>query len=818
MSDYDFSTLSPLDFEKLACDLMNVYFNYEIGQFQTFKAGRDKGIDLLFSTPKNDYEIIAQVKHYVKSPYSKFIYDLKNIEKDKVFQLKPNTYLIITSLELSHQNKSEIKKIFEPYITSLDYIFGREDLNKLIRNNKTVEEKHYKLWFSSSIILNKLLSYKFKGRRNEFTNNVLKKKFRLFVITNDFFKAKLSLQKNRFIILTGEPGVGKSTLSDMIIYDFIKQDYQLNIIYDDIKEIEINLLDDDSKQLFYFDDFLGHTQEEINKSKSAENALIRITSRIENLENKFLILNTRKFILTSFLEDSERFRKFNPLRSETKIELVSYSYSTKRRMLENHILESNLNENQIKTIKSLAHQICSHQNFTPRLIEFFTDSEVLKLNLDDYESFILNNLKNPKEIWNHAYSYQITDYDRFFLNTLFSLKGEDTIQRLEKAYNNRLDFEVKNNNYKKPLNSFEQSLRRLNDGFIIISDEDKYQPKYVSFINHSLEDFLKYFIGNNAQEVDRILMGSTFIKQWYFFFKPYLNDKSSFNKNILDYFKNNYTKFIYQSNPDQSLYEISIFIYYFLETKESNFIFELLNEINIWNFLDGDLEIHFFSKKFLSNVKSYKELNHLISNFASNFFIKSLLNEKNLEDLLELSLIFIKHYDIKLSQLLSQKDDNSIGLQKHIMEVFVNEVEENYKFLKYENTEIDTHIDLIERINKSHNFIVENLLEEFEFNYFFLLNQEWNHIAQNNLVENLTANKGNNENGDDYQFHNLFDDYHFNNLFDDYKYNEYDDNEDVTLDDLITRNNSKLANRYVTNDDITNNDDDFFDDEDELPF
>lgn len=94
---------------------------------------------------------------------------------------------------------------------------------------------------------------------------------------------------------------------------------------------------------FCFDDFLGHTQAEIVKSKSAETSLLKIITRIEKAKNKFLILNTRKFILNTFLEESERFRFFAPLRSEEKIELQSYSYGAKRRMLDNHIGESELN-------------------------------------------------------------------------------------------------------------------------------------------------------------------------------------------------------------------------------------------------------------------------------------------------------------------------------------------------------------------------------------------------------------------------------------------------------------------------------------------
>lgn len=65
MSNYNFKTLNDKEFEILIRDLLSAEMEIE---FQNFKSGRDKGIDLRYSTSK-DNEIIVQVKHY---PNSKF--------------------------------------------------------------------------------------------------------------------------------------------------------------------------------------------------------------------------------------------------------------------------------------------------------------------------------------------------------------------------------------------------------------------------------------------------------------------------------------------------------------------------------------------------------------------------------------------------------------------------------------------------------------------------------------------------------------------------------------------------------------------------
>ncbi|MBD0833359.1 ATP-binding protein [Aestuariibaculum sediminum] len=735
MTNYDFSTLNSLDFEKLACDLLNHEYkqNSLYAFFRSFKPGKDLGIDLLHSTIENEYDIVVQVKHYVKTSYSTLKSDLIKKEKPKVDKLKPRLYILVTSSELNPQQKKEIKEIFHPYIPSLNEIYGRDDLNGILRLNSAIEENHFKLWFSSFVVLNKILNYKFDGRRKEFTENVLKNKLRLFVVTRDFYLAKNTLEKNKFLILTGEPGVGKTTLSDMLIYNYIKNDYEVNIVYESIKEIEDTLRLDDSKQIFYFDDFLGHTYAEIYKSKSAESMLIKIINRIENSKNKLLILNTRKFILASFLEDSERLREFNPLRAEAKVELLSYSYGAKRRMLDNHLLESGLNEEQLRVIKELAPFICNHSNFMPRIIEFFTGSKVLKLLPKDYESFIKDNLKNPKQIWNHAYSNQITDYDRFLLNTLFSFGREVENLVLERAYNRRIKFEVENNNFKKPIDSFKASLRKLKDGFINISTTREVR---IGFINPSLEDFLNYYIRENEVEIERILSSSILIEQWYNFYKPYKNAKDDLNSDLLEIFIKFLVTVINQNESEEDIFLVIVFYSYFFEKISLEYFTKLLNKIKTWQFLKNNILSHHYSMKLLFDLKSDKKLSVLISNLPNEFFLNTLLNLDNIDDIIELNRMLLKHYEVDLFKSL--KVENCVlslsVLKKEIIKIFERELSHAYERLM-EATEKNTHIEIIQRINDNYDYIKVNLFNDFFINYDFLCSPDWNRIFENNLIE-----------------------------------------------------------------------------------
>ena len=107
MSKYNFSTLNDKEFEQIAKDLLNAKYNLGL---QDFKVGKDKGIDLRFSTLKNDNSIVVQAKHYIGSGFAQLKSTLVKKELDKVKKLLPDRYIVVTSLSLTATQKDELKK------------------------------------------------------------------------------------------------------------------------------------------------------------------------------------------------------------------------------------------------------------------------------------------------------------------------------------------------------------------------------------------------------------------------------------------------------------------------------------------------------------------------------------------------------------------------------------------------------------------------------------------------------------------------------------------------------------------------------------
>lgn len=169
--NYDFSTLNDRDLEELIRDLLSKKLSVD---FQSFKPGTDKGIDLRYSTINDENEIVVQVKHYIGSGVSKLKSELKTKEIQKVVLLNPQRYIFCTSVALSPQDKDRIKDVFEPYIKSTSDVIGKEDLNKWLEDYPEILERHFKLWLSSVDIIKRIIKNGVKGRSEFYKEKIVK--------------------------------------------------------------------------------------------------------------------------------------------------------------------------------------------------------------------------------------------------------------------------------------------------------------------------------------------------------------------------------------------------------------------------------------------------------------------------------------------------------------------------------------------------------------------------------------------------------------------------------------------------------------------
>lgn len=511
MNNYDFSTLNDRDFEVLAKDLLSAKFKLDL---QDFKVGRDNGIDLRFSTPKNNNSIVVQAKHYLRSSFSQLKYELKTSELQKVRKLKPESYFVVTSLPLSAAQKDEIKDLLTPFVLSSNNVIGREDLNGYLREFKEVEKAHFKLWFSSVNVLETIINNAIEGR-TRFLLKEIKRKIPFYVVTKKLDDANKILERERLLLITGQPGIGKTTLAEIMVFEWAMNGYTIHEIASINEAEQVFSLDDDKNELFYFDDFLGENY--LNIINRTETQIPSFVNRIRSTPNKYLILTTRTVVLNQAVQRSEKISRSNLASDQFELKLSDYSKYEKAKILYNHLYFNEVREHLYNNIlhEKFYNRIIEHTNYMPRLMEFITDkSRINDFSASEYKQFIQNNLNNPKEIWRHSFNNQIGYFERCLLLTLFTFNRSVSESVLREAFSQRLDYERREHNQVINSNQFNDSIRVLLNGFITSTINDtKTGEREYTFINPSLTDFLINYFLQSPSEREATVTSIVFFQQ-----------------------------------------------------------------------------------------------------------------------------------------------------------------------------------------------------------------------------------------------------------------------------------------------------------------
>ena len=407
--EYDLSRLNDREFEALGASVIGKLLSKRI---ETFKAGKDGGVDGRFWIGKKK-EGIIQCKHYVETTYKSLISKLKSEEVEKVKKLNPEKYIFITSKKLSRLNKQEIKEIFQPFIKRDDDIFGKEDLNDFLtrKENQDIVEQNIKLWITSTSVLDLIHNNAIKGRSESTIREIEENSYK-YAITENHKKGLRIIEENNVIILTGEPGIGKTTLADNLALYYTAKGYEFCDIEENISEAESLLREKEKKKiLFYCDDFLGsNLYDAINNKRDSH--IVKFINRVCKDKSKKFILTSRTNILNKAYSLSHRFQNGNIRNNEFLLRVENLTKIDKAQILYNHIYHSNLNKEYLDEIyeDKRYKDIINHRNFNPRIIEFVTDNIRVGSTLPEkYWPYIKNKLEHPEDIWADYFQNQTDD-------------------------------------------------------------------------------------------------------------------------------------------------------------------------------------------------------------------------------------------------------------------------------------------------------------------------------------------------------------------------------------------------------------------------
>ena len=529
---YDFSVLSPEEFEEMVNKLL-AEKDIAVEQYRT---GKDDGYDAYrINVPR---EAMVQAKHY--AAYQTLKSKIQNEELEKIKKTKPIAYVLATSFNLTHHQTVELKSIITAYVKD-PVVLGYKSICELLDNNPKVLKSMVKLWSLNAELIEQVLHPEKLSRFYQLKNRFDKINEK-FVTTPDLKRIQKTLDENHVVLISGEPGVGKTTLAEYLCFYYLALDFDIEIFEGDFSRESYNLNNPEQKVLYYFDDFLGSNYLNCISDKS-DSAIVKFMEAIQNEPNKLFILTSRTNIVNRAYEYSQPYRNYRLKQNQYIVDVGKYDEITKAQILRNHLKYSNLEVNCIQDIVHLKkyNEIIHHSSFNPRLIEFITRNVNFEESNKSYLDFVKDSLIKPKEIWHQCFTAQLNQFQRLLVKLVVANRNSIEEKYLKIAYERAKVLynlpipEQERVDYEYTLSICERCI--LNRTIEKISFPRYHKKTIITVFNPSVSDYVLPSIKNDA-DLEKLCSALRTVESILFIKSMNIKNEKRILKNVLQKYEN----------------------------------------------------------------------------------------------------------------------------------------------------------------------------------------------------------------------------------------------------------------------------------------
>ena len=538
---YTFETISGRDFEFLCRDLLQRKITTETGKkfyFNSFSEGKDRGIDGIFQNEEE--KIILQCKRY--KSFNSLYFELKNIELQKIKSLNPSRYIFVTSIDLSESQVQKLFALLSNHVRDINDIIGQSMINNMLSCYPDIELNYPKLYFNSINVLNRVIH---AGTFNQSDNKIKEyhKVSKFYVADESFQQALNILKEKRYVIISGDPGVGKSTLAGMLSLYFVGKDYEFIFLRRGISEGN-NVWQDNKKQIFLFDDFLGSTSFD-GFSRNEDRELYDFIKNVQASTNKLLLITTREYV---FRQAIIKYPELEDLHiTKCIIRQKEFTDAFKINILYNYLYHSPVELEHIESL--LANEryenIIHHLNFTPRLISDFLEKNYNKNSYKkSFYDDLIEYLNDPFDYWKKIF-LRLSNEAQVLLLILSITEQPGIEEFLFATFKNVSEHRTL---FEKGFDRdvFEHALIELSESFIAVGVNPELNihndyitsvdysliynsfrsSRFIEFQNPSIKDFTITYLEKRKDLIEYLLKSAVLFHQLFFVFSTRDEDKS----------------------------------------------------------------------------------------------------------------------------------------------------------------------------------------------------------------------------------------------------------------------------------------------------
>ncbi|MDK1348020.1 ATP-binding protein [Streptomyces sp. 378] len=513
---YQWGKLSDRDAEEIVCDLLSAEWGVHVERFQ---AGADGGVDLRVNgpcapplkLPEGSYAV-AQVKHYPTAALARLRATFQKEAKRGVHRLSFR-YFAVTTAPLSIHGKNEIAKLYSEEFP-VSQILGREDLESMLARHPRVEQRHFKLWVGNTLNLQRVLRSK-EIRRSKHLVEELARDSAYLVNTRDVDRARSILESEGAVILSGPPGVGKTSAAKILIGECISAGWDPVVAVNNIDEAE-EILDDERRQVVFYDDFLGSSlRTAFLNGKNEDARIVGLLQDARRSDNLRLILTTREYILTNAKMHHQRLQDTSVDLSRLIMDSSDMTALERAEVLYRQIFFSGANPVLQQPLAEAEWvEVIKHRNFNPRLSHFYIDRVASVARGEDASALtsrelalgLLQSFESPLDLWKGIYDDQLTELQRCVLQVLSTFRTllfDDAVE-ITTRYTQEIG---------EPATKSEirQAMRAIDGDFIEISDF--YSLPLVGFANASIGDYVAFRLSADTAAIEGLLASAVTFSQ-----------------------------------------------------------------------------------------------------------------------------------------------------------------------------------------------------------------------------------------------------------------------------------------------------------------